>query len=95
MVARVFTCNESPGKYWLAPVEAGEHKLGRTAVILSCTRRSTRCHSPLDVEGEARGSAGLPPGVVRLGQGATCSWELPMPGGMNGGKVMNEPTVPV
>src|SRR5258708_28904298 len=44
---------------------------------------------------EARGCAGLPPGIARLGQGATCSWELPMPGGMNGGKVMNEPSVPV
>jgi len=28
-------------------------------------------------------------------QGATCSWELPAPGGMNGGKVMKDPTVPL
>lgn len=27
--------------------------------------------------------------------GATCSWELPAPAGMNGGRVMNDPTVPV
>jgi len=38
---------------------------------------------------------GPPSGSSRLGYGATCSWELPTNGGMNGGKVMNEPIVPV
>ena len=46
------------------------------------------------------GSSMWASGAARQGwqggcQGATCSWELPAPGGIHGVSVMNEPAVPV